>query len=402
MSPEELTRRLAGRGAPIRHLYLHLPFCERICPYCDFTTAVGAGADAEAFLASLEREMGLLADAGVTGFLRLDGGTLFLGGGTPSWFPPGELERLLGWLGALAPGPWAEATLEMNPEHADADRLGVLREGGITRLSLGAQSLTPSVLRRLGRVHTPDQVHDALRASLDAGFGTSVDMIFAVPGQEMAEWRRDVEGIVRLQPHHISLYNLTFEPGTPFTRWRAAGRIRPPGEEWEEEAYTWAAAYLRSAGYLRYEVSNFALPGEESAHNRAYWSGADYLGIGPSAHSLLAGVRTANVSDLPAWSQRVAEREVPWDSVEVLDQEAIARERVLLGLRTDRGVGLGELPERCRDAVERNASEAVAGGFARWVNAHGEGQAHAGGDRRLVLTERGMLLADELAVRIAP
>ncbi len=392
MTPEELARRFSGRGSGIRHLYLHLPFCERICPYCDFSTAVGAEADVPAFFDALKGEVRLLTDAGLAGSLDLEGGTLFLGGGTPSWFEPADLESLLHWLREVAPGPWAEATIEMNPEDADPDRLEVLRAGGITRLSLGAQSLSPSVLRRLGRTHTPGQARQAVRASREAGFSTSVDLIFAVPDQEMEEWKSDVEEIVDLEPRHISLYNLTYESGTLMERWRASGSVTPLGESWEAEAYAWAVDRLRSAGFVRYEVSNFALPGFESSHNQAYWSGADYLGVGPSAHSLLSGVRTANAFGVTAWSGLIGEGQVPWETVEVLDGLAIAREHVLLGLRTDRGFELAEIPSEHRDGVEKKAGEAVASGLAGW---RGEGG-------RLALTDRGMLLADELAARIAP
>ena len=392
MKPEELADRLSDRVAPVRHLYLHLPFCERICPYCDFSTAVGAGADVPAFLNALETEVRLLGESGLTGRLDLDGGTLYLGGGTPSWFEPGVLIHLLRWLGEIAPGEWREATVEMNPEHADGERLDALQHGGITRISLGAQSLTPAVLRRLGRIHTPEQVRSSVAVARAAGFDISVDLIFAVPDQQMEDWRRDVTEVMALEPDHVSLYSLTYESGTPMDRWRQSGRVTPRDETWETEAYAWAVEALRSAGYRRYEISNLARPGAESVHNRAYWSGADYLGIGPSAHSLLAGVRTASTYDVRAWSDLIGEGRIPWESVEALDDLAVARERVLLGLRADRGVSLEEIPLQYRTGVEAAAEEVVERGLAEWTVR----------PRRLVLTDRGILLADELAVRIAP
>ena len=392
LSPSDAAKHLADGETKIRHLYLHLPFCKRICPYCDFSTAVGAGADVPGFLKTLGREAELLSEAAVLCQLEPGGGTLYLGGGTPSWFGTGVLADLLAWVVSLAGGEWAEATLEMNPEHADPDRLRVLRSGGITRLSLGAQSLDPTVLRRLGRVHSPREVCDAARAARAGGFSVSVDLMFAVPGQEHAGWRADVDGIVGLEPDHISLYNLTYEPGTPFTRWLGTGRLQVLDDDWQAEAYTWAVERLRAAGYERYEVSNFARPGHASLHNQAYWNHDAYLGMGPSAHSLLGRVRTANLFHLKQWSEAVMEEgRLPWASVERLDELALARERVLLGLRTTRGLAITALPARYRQEVVRGAEELVGMDLAVWTE-----------DRALVLTDRGVLLADELAARIAP
>ncbi|MFO7767396.1 MAG: radical SAM family heme chaperone HemW [bacterium] len=393
--PSEAARRLAVSGRTPRHFYIHLPYCERICPYCDFSTAVGAGADAEAFLEALTAEIELLGEAGLLEGCRggAEEGTLFLGGGTPSWFGPEGLAILLERLGnCLAPpSGWSEATLEMNPEHADPRRMEVLRTGGITRLSLGAQSFHDRTLRRLGRVHRAGHITGAARLAASYGLHFSFDLIFAVPGQTLEGWLADLDRALAEGPHHISLYDLTYEEGTPFHRWRSSGRLRPLPEEWEAEAYALAVGCLREAGYGRYEVSNFARPGFASIHNRAYWSGEDYLGIGPSAHSLLAGMRTANRFGVEEWMEALREGEVPWSSVEVLDGETRTRERIMLGLRTAEGFALEEIPEDSRDGVRASGDRLAERGLARWV----------GGDR-LVLTDEGMLVADAAVAAVAP
>jgi oxygen-independent coproporphyrinogen-3 oxidase len=394
LTPAGLARRLESGGGRLRHLYLHLPFCERICPYCDFSTAVGAGAEPDRFLDDLASEERLLREAGVSGRLARSEGTLYLGGGTPSWFSPDRLRTLLDWVGGVAGREWIEATCEVNPEHADPERLEVLRSGGITRLSLGVQSLEAGVLRRLGRVHAAGQVRAGTSLARRLGFDLSIDVIFAVPGQTVETGLADLEGVLALEPDHLSLYGLTWEEGTPFTRRRASGRLRAWEPEAEAEFYQRAVDRLRADGWERYEVSNFARPGKESRHNAAYWSGADYLGLGPSAHSLLAGVRTANAFRLRDWEGRVRAGEVPWAEVEELGEWERARERVLLGLRTAAGFSLDEIPASFREEVRRAAEVVVEQGLAGW---HQEGVTV-----RLALTDRGMLLADEVAVRVAP
>ncbi len=375
------------REVSARHLYLHLPFCERRCPYCDFAVVVGCGADPADFLAALEREVGLLGEAGIGVEPAL---TLYLGGGTPSWLGAGELERLLAWIGRTWGREWREATCEMNPEHADPERLAVLRAGAIGRLSLGVQSFTAVTLRRLGRVHTPGQAGEAIGRAGAAGFAVALDLIFGVPEQELETWLGDVARAAALEPDHISLYGLTWEPGTLFSRWRESGKLREKDEAWLVEAYGEAVEILRAAGYGRYEVSNFARPGAEAVHNRAYWTHAPYLGLGPSAHSLLGGVRIANERDLRRWQSLIGAGRLPWADIEVLDDLARTRERILLGLRTAAGLNLEDVPASYRDAITARTEDVVEAGHARRSGS------------RIILTDSGMLLADELAARLAP
>jgi oxygen-independent coproporphyrinogen-3 oxidase len=280
----------------------------------------------------------------------------------------------------------------MNPEHADRERLDTLRAGGINRLSLGVQSLNPAVLRKLGRVHSPTTAHEAADNACEFGFDLSIDLIFAVPGQDQQAWQSDVRRVVELEPDHISIYGLTYESGTPFTSWLGTGRLVALDEDWEAEAYSWAAEYLDSQGYQRYEVSNFARDNRASLHNQAYWDGSSYLGLGPSAHSLLGNIRTANMFDLWNWTAALMdEKRIPWESSEELDDRALAREKVLLGLRTARGLDLNALPAQYMEEVSERAGEIVREGFAR---------RNEGGS--LVLSSRGMLVADMLAARLSP
>jgi len=409
--------RLAGRSVLVDHLYLHLPFCERRCPYCDFAVVVGRGADTDAFIAALEREADLWAGAGVrlgtsspvdgtvarstaavsppADDSTADGGsavrTLYLGGGTPSWLSPADLERLLAWIGRTWGSEWTEATCEVNPEHADPERLAVLRSGGITRISLGAQSFSAPVLRRLGRVHTPADIDTAAGRITGAGFALSLDLIFGAPEQTRADWEADIERALALRPDHLSLYGLTWEEGTLFTRRRDRGRLTERDQEWLAAAYESAVAALRPAGHERYEVSNFARPVAEAVHNRAYWTGASWLGLGPSAHSHLAGLRIANQRELEAWQSSLLEGgRLPWAEVEEPDELARCRERVLLGLRTAAGLNLDRIPEVYREGILARSEATIARGLARREA------------ERIVLTDAGMLLADELALRLAP
>jgi len=392
LSPERAAALLDRSEEKIEHLYLHLPFCERICPYCDYSAVAGAGTDIGVFLDMLKKEAELHEKAGILPHMILDGGTLLLGGGTPSWFEPRILTYLLSWLGSLTGGRWAEATLEMNPEHADMERLEALRSGGISRLSLGVQSLNPAVLERLGRIHSPMTAREAAGAARQCGFDVSMDIIFAVPGQDQQGWQNDVREIVGLAPDHISIYELTYEPGTPFASWKGSGRLAALDEDWQAEAYSWAAEYLESEGYRRYEVSNFARSGKASLHNQACRDGSSYLGLGPSANSLLGTIRTANIFNYRDWAAVLMnESRIPWESSEELDDRAIARERVLLGLQTAGGLNLETLPSQYREEVSERASEIVREGFGQWND-----------ENTLVLSNRGILVADMLAVRLSP
>ncbi|AWR86482.1 oxygen-independent coproporphyrinogen III oxidase [Meiothermus taiwanensis WR-220] len=318
-------------GPALQHLYLHVPFCPTICPYCDFHVVRRYGDVVEAYLKRLAQE--------ARGLFEQHPGpltTLYLGGGTPSFLRSHELEALFRAL------PWnieaAEVTLEANPGTLNPERLGLLRELGVNRISLGVQSFQDSVLKTLGRAHGRTGALRAVEMSLEAGFHTSIDLILGLPGQDV---EADLAQATALGVEHVSAYTLQVEPGTPF-----ALRGLAPDPDSEAQALALAQEVLGTAGLARYEVSNFARPGRESQHNLAYWRNAFWGGLGPGATGQLAGlephifaVRYTN-PPLPRWLQGEEPLLEQVGSLEHL------KESLMLGLRLAQGVDLELLEQR--------------------------------------------------------
>ncbi|MEZ5303778.1 MAG: radical SAM family heme chaperone HemW [Verrucomicrobiales bacterium] len=263
----------------IRHLYVHVPYCHRICPYCSFYKhtpgRANFGGFVEALLAELRAKAGRFA-------LPIE--TIYLGGGTPSLLPRRELTRLLtGIAEALPERDIAEWTIEMNPRTFDRAKAEAIRAAGVTRASLGVQSWDPATLATLGRDHSPGEAEDAYAELRAAGFpSVSLDLMFSVPGQAAAQWEADLRRTAALQPDHISAYNLNYEEDTEFFDRLTCGEYREDADA-DADLFLAAESILGGAGFAHYEISNYAQPGHESAHNRAYWRGEDYLGIGPGA-----------------------------------------------------------------------------------------------------------------------
>jgi oxygen-independent coproporphyrinogen-3 oxidase len=308
-------------------VYVHVPFCRVRCPYCAFTLIASDGSLHERFTAKVERELRAAAVAPRT---------LYFGGGTPSMLSRGQLDRLIGAAG----GRPEEITVECNPEGLDVD---ALRGLGVTRITLGIQALDDGLLRTLGREHDAEGARRAWRAASAAFDNVCVDLMFGVPGQTLEGWRRTLAEVAAWRPAHVSLYGLTYEAGTPFER----RRDRLP-EEGERDMYL--AAMDALADWRHYEISNFARPGFESRHNRAYWEGRPYLGLGPGAHSFDGTSRWWNIANVNAW----LEREDVVAGRETLTPEQIGIERLMLGLRTDVGVELVEIPKGLESYLERH------------------------------------------------
>jgi putative oxygen-independent coproporphyrinogen III oxidase len=314
-----------------RHLYVHLPFCAHRCGYCDFVTVVGRGGQHAAYVDALLRELELerarLAD---------DVETIFLGGGTPTFTALPELLRLLE---ALPPAE--EMTVEANPETVTPELARALRAAGVTRVSLGAQTFQPKLLRVLERAAGPEDVTQAVRHLRDAGFDNiSLDLIYGIPGQSADDLVADLDDALALEPEHLSCYELEAKPGTRFTHaWGA--ELERQGEALEDY-FERVVARLTDAGYRWYETANFCRPDDtrdlRSRHNLAYWLGRDYLGLGIGAVSTIGGERRRNTPKLAAYLSGVYDREI-----ELLDDETKARERVMLGLRLDEPLRLDGL-----------------------------------------------------------
>ena len=327
-------------------LYVHLPFCEAKCHYCDFYSVAAAGQDVDGLIDALLVEAELRGPRAPR--------TVFLGGGTPSLLSVAELRRLLDALdertGFRASA--LEVTAECNPESLDRDKARALLDLGVTRLSIGFQSLSNATLELFGRVHDADASFRAFDDARAAGVeDLNVDLIYGAPGQTPGSWRRDLERVLALGPEHLAAYNLTFEEGTPFHAWRAAGRLAQTSEETELECLSIARDRAAAAGLEAYEVSNYARPGRECRHNLGYWENRPYVGLGPSAVSAVPPHRGGNVRSLGGYRARVARDGHALEWRETLGPLARLGETWWLGLRLSRGV----------DPREARASAGVQG-----------------------------------------
>ncbi len=325
---------------PVPHLYVHVPFCPKVCPYCSFYKEASDRNKTRPFLDAVLAELDQRQATGPA--LRPE--TIFFGGGTPSALSPSQLEYLLGGLRArLDLSALAEWTFEMNPATVSLEKARLLRDLGVNRISMGVQSWDPAILRTLGRVHSADQARRSYAILRGAGFdNVNLDLIFAVPGQTREIWRDSLRETIALAPDHISAYNLTYEEDTEFFRRFSTGEYTQDADD-DAGFFEETADLLAAAGYEPYEISNFARPGRRCAHNGAYWRGADYLGLGPSAFSTVGGRRWSSVRDTAAYTARILAGQSAEDFSEPTPPEVRHREAVVFGLRTSDGVALADL-----------------------------------------------------------
>jgi oxygen-independent coproporphyrinogen-3 oxidase len=317
-----------------RAAYIHIPFCAHHCGYCDFAIATGQDHRIELYLDALEAELAALGEPQPVR-------TLFIGGGTPSHLCPPQLERLLASLGRWLPledGPQREFSIEANPDTIDPDRVAILADHGVTRVSLGAQSFHPELLRVLERCHDPDQVRRAVSCVRRRIDQVSLDLIFGVPGQTEGQWRVDLARALELEPDHLSTYGLTYEKGTPLWKQRARGALLPLAEEAELAMYALAIDTLEAAGFEHYEISNFARPGRRSRHNQVYWANEAYFGFGMGAARYVLGRRELNTRDLQTYIRRALSGEPATFQSEELRPEERARETLAVQLRRAEGI----------------------------------------------------------------
>lgn len=387
----------------IGHLYVHAPFCARRCVYCDFAVTVDRSPAAAPWLSAIGREFETLRASGEVP-MAPEPDTFYVGGGTPSLLDSqvvGQLPAVLGLgdgcAGPSPPGEALEWTVEANPESFAASVAGEWAAAGVNRVSFGVQSFDPGALAWMGRLHTPSDAEVAVARARAAGVDNlSVDLIFGLPDTVSRSWETDLGRALDLSPPHISLYGLTVENGTRLFRDVAAGRTPPPSGARYQEEYLQAAELLAVAGYEHYEVSNFALPGFASRHNRAYWSGASYLGLGNGAHSFHDGRRWWNEREWEAYADLVAKNGHGRAGQERPSQEQSRLESVWLGLRTAQGLDVAsheEMDRLGRQADRHRLADQVA---RRW-----EARGLAARDENVVrLTPSGWLLLDELAVEM--
>lgn len=372
---------------PVRSIYVHVPFCERQCGYCDFAIAVGRTPDEAGWMEAIEAEWSrrTAADADADGFEVAEAlETLYVGGGTPSMLEATVMDRLKRTLaGRTRCDLLKEWTVEANPESATPELFEAWRSAGVTRVSIGIQSFHEPTLRWMARLHGPEGAGQAMERAAEVGFeSVTADLIFGVPGTLGRSWAQDIDALLSHDPPHISLYGLTIEPDTPFSRAVEAGRISPVDDVQYEEEYLYAAERLVAEGYEHYEVSSFARPGHRAVHNAHYWSGRPYVGLGNGAHSFAPPVRSWNVRSWPEYRRRTDEGFPTMEESERVVGENRRLERLWLGLRHDGGVPMSAIGEE------------VAADWSR----RGLGRVS---DGRVTLTPTGWLILDELVVDVS-
>jgi len=361
----------------VRHIYVHIPFCARICPYCAFYKDLLDRSQTTRFCEAILRELG---EPGRQA-LRLRPSTIYFGGGTPTALNIAQLELLLrGFHERLDLSQLVEWTIEANPGSVSARKAGVLKKFGINRISLGVQSWNDELLKLLGREHNAQQAEESFRNLRNAGFtNINVDLMFGLPGQTVDQWRATLEKTIALGPEHVSTYCLTYEEDTEFFLRHARGEFRQDTDA-DAEFFEMTMAILEDAGYQQYEISNYARPGFESVHNRAYWLGNNYLGIGPSAVSTIGMQRWQNLCDYRAYIERVLCGESARGSSEILTDEMKRTERIALGLRTREGISTSELKD-----FAQNIDQLITLKLLRKSNDN------------FLLTRKGKVLADSVA-----
>jgi oxygen-independent coproporphyrinogen-3 oxidase len=317
-----------------RAAYIHVPFCRHRCGYCNFTLIAGRDDLIPRYLSALAKELMLLERPRLVD-------TLFFGGGTPTHLPPLALAQLLAmsreWFPLAAGG---EFSIEANPLDLTPERCTALQEHGVTRISLGGQSFQPEKLALLERDHSPVDLIQSFHAASQVASSVSLDLIFGVPDESLADWEHDLQQALALRPQHISTYGLTIEKGTSFFPRVEKGNLQPADEEKSAAMYELAIDTLTAAGYEHYEVSNFALPGHRCRHNETYWLGRGYYAAGPGAARYVSGVREMNHRSTTTWLARLARGESPISEREELNAEGRARERLVFGLRRLQGIEL--------------------------------------------------------------
>ncbi|MEY2519453.1 MAG: hypothetical protein QOF24_1212 [Verrucomicrobiota bacterium] len=360
----------------VSHLYVHIPFCARICPYCAFYKERADPSQTQRFCEAILRE----ADDLRVRFV-IQPTTIFFGGGTPTALSTGQLEFLLGGFHErLDLAALREWTLEANPGSVSPRKATALRRLGVNRISLGVQSWDDELLKLLGREHTAAQAEASFHVLREAGFtNLSIDLMFGLPGQTLAQWETALAKTIALGPEHISTYCLTYEEDTEFFARQTRGEFREDPDS-DARFLESAMRMLEAAEYEHYEISNYARNGYASTHNRGYWAGEDYLGLGPSAFSTIGLQRWQNVSDYRQYSDRVLAGVSAIGSTEILTARIKRAERIALSLRTNVGISAAEL-----EHSEKERREFIELGLLRELNGH------------FVLTPRGKLMADSVA-----
>jgi len=366
-------------------IYIHIPFCKQACHYCDFHFSTNTSIQAQ-LLQAIGNE--LIMQRHYLGEEKIN--TVYFGGGTPSMLLPAEVNNILSIIFKnFDVDPSAEITLEANPDDLASSKLSDLRNSGINRLSIGVQSFDDAVLKFLNRAHDSTLAVSSFENAREAGFeNISIDLMYALPGQNLKDWKKNIDRALNLNPDHISAYSLTIEEKTVFGKWAADKKIKTPSDDASAQELLLLIDELEGGGFNHYEVSNFSKPGYISKHNSSYWKGEKYLGVGPSAHSYNVITRQYNISNNHLYCKGLESGQIP-ATIETLRREDKINDFLLTTLRTSWGTDLKKLSnEHQYDLLTIHANyvqKLIENGYASLTN------------ETLILTKSGRLLADKIA-----
>lgn len=334
----------------IKSAYLHIPFCEHICYYCDFNKVFIEGQPVDEYIDMLIREMSFLKEEVSAHPLS----TMYIGGGTPTSLSAKQLEKLMIGIHEQLPlASGVEFTVEANPGDLTADKISVLKNYGVNRLSMGVQSFDDRLLKKIGRKHTASDVFDTMRLLEKSGLNNvSIDLIYALPGQSLESFQDSLDKALSLDLPHYSLYSLILENQTVFYNLARQGRLHLPDEDEEGDMFDLAASFMEAYGRKQYEVSNFAIPGKESQHNLVYWNNEEYYGLGAGASGYLDGVRYRNFGPIQQYMQPLKEQKRPIRDEEILTEQARMEEELFLGLRKREGVSYTLFYEKFNQSLD--------------------------------------------------
>ena len=369
-------------------LYIHIPFCATKCYYCAFNTYAFHKEQAKVYIGALQTEMALYAPE--TSILQ----TIFIGGGTPSILSADSLNQLFTNMHRhFQISPDAEFTVECNPGTVDTEKLRVMQDAGVNRLSFGLQAMQDETLRQLGRIHTVDEFLHSYRLAREHGFDNiNIDLIFALPQQTMGEWQHTLNKTISLEPEHISAYNLVMEESTPFYDWWQSGELVLPSDDSEADMFQWTIETLTSHGYTHYEICNYAKPNREVKHNLVYWNNQEYIGLGVGACGYVDSIRWTNIKGLTPYIEALHQHKKPIADSELMTGHAEKAETLMLALRKREGICLADYAQRFGEKIDVSFGESIE----KWIGLGSLEQTVT----HLRLTQRGLFLANEVFVEL--
>jgi len=371
----------------IKGVYIHIPFCHQICHYCDFNKVFFKNQPVDEYIETLGLEMKMFVEK-YQDQLHIE--TIFLGGGTPTALSARQLHRLFDLIRQHIPQQnLKEFTSEANPDELTYDKLVVMKENGINRLSLGVQSFDEDILKRLGRTHSNEHVYQTIQMAKDIGFtNISIDLMYGLPGQTMGQWKDTLAKALELELPHYSAYSLIVEPKTVFYNLMTKGKLILPGEDLEADMYDVLMDEMESKGIKQYEISNFARTGSHSIHNNLYWNNVSYAGFGAGAHGYADGIRYSNIGPIKKYMETVTNGEYPQNSTHKVTSKERMEEEMFLGLRKVAGVNKKQFFEKFGIAMDAVYGQAL--------RKHVSAGSMTVSDESVALTRKGRFIGNEI------